>query len=106
MQQPEQASAFYRIKENETRNQQFQQVTMEYDYIQKYLAPGTELENEAFWTATDIRDHIISKSDHKADIKSLEKKGKALAQLGFTRTSKRIPEKKFPVYGYYLKNAD
>jgi predicted P-loop ATPase len=94
------------IRENETRNQQFQQVTMEYDYINKYLSPGSEINNDAFWTPTEIRDHIISKSDHKADIKSLEKLGRALIQLGFIRTPKRSPEKQYPVYGYYVNYLD
>ena len=90
------------IKENESRNRQFQQVSMEYEYTLKFLSPGTEQSHDAFWTPTEIRDHIISKSDHKADIKSLEKLGKALNQLGFTRMAKRLPDKNFPVYGYYV----
>lgn len=94
------------IHENETRNQQFQHVTMEYDYINKYLSPGTEIDHDVFWTPTEIRDHIISKSDFKADIKSLEKLGKALVQLGYIRTPKRSPGKQYPVYGYYVKYLD
>ncbi len=90
------------LKENENRNQQFQRFPMEYEYIQQYLSPGTESDHTQFMTSTEIKDHIISKSDRKADIRSTEKLGKALVQLGFARTSKRISEKGHPVYGYYI----
>jgi predicted P-loop ATPase len=91
------------IKENEARNQQFQQITMEHDYIQKYFSPGIEFENDAFLTPTDIRDYIISMAGFKAEIRSLEKIGKALVQLGYERISKRTSEKDYPVYGYFIK---
>jgi hypothetical protein len=90
------------IKENETRNQRFQQNTMEYDYVQKFLSPGSEFENDAFRTTTEIREYIITMSDRKAELKSLEKLGKTLVQLGFVKVSKRIAGRDHPVYGYYV----
>ncbi len=91
------------LRENELRNQQFQQFPMEYDYVQKYLEPGNEFDGDLFMTPTEIRDHIISKSENRADIKSLEKLGKVLIQLGYTRHSKRIPGRLYSVYGYHVK---
>ncbi len=94
------------IKENETRNQKFQQNSVEYDYVQKYLTPGTDFEDDAFRTASEIRDYLYTKSDRRAELRSVEKLGKVLIQLGFPKASKRVPGKDFPVYGYYVKEQD
>ena len=91
------------LKENNTRNQQFQQISMEYDYIQKYVSQGNELENGLFQTPTEIRAYIVSKSDFKADIRSTEKIGKILKQLKYKRVSKRVEGSEYPVYGYIVK---
>ena len=91
------------LKENNTRNQQFQQISMEYDYIQKYLSQGNELDGGLFQTPTEIRAYIVSESDFKADIRSTEKIGKTLVQLGFKRVSKRIEGNEYPIWGYVVK---
>ena len=94
------------LKENNTRNQQFQQIPTEYDYIQKYISPGNEFIDGEFQTASEIRAYIVSKSDFKADIKSSEKIGKTLTQLGFKRVSKRVEGKEHPQWGYIVKYQD
>ena len=91
------------LKENNSRNQQFQHISMEYDYIHKYLLPGNELEGDLFQTPTEIRAYIVSKADYKADIRSTEKIGKILVQLGFKRVSKRIEGNEYPIWGYIVK---
>jgi predicted P-loop ATPase len=94
------------ISDNENRNQQFQQNSMEYDYVQKFLTPGSEFEDDKFRTTAEIKDYILFMTDRKADIRSNEKLGRVLIQLGFVRISKRLPGKEFPVYGYYVKEQD
>jgi len=94
------------IQENTIRNQQFQHIPTEYDYILKYLEPGKELDGDQFQTASDIRAHIVAKSDYKADLKSSEKVGKTLIQLGFNRVSKRTENSKHPQWGYIVKYLD
>ncbi len=91
------------VKENETRNEQYQQVSMEYEYIQMYFTPATALDFDEFWTTTAIRDYIISRTDRKADFRTLDKLGRALTQLGFARISKRDGESKKPIRAYYVK---
>ena len=91
------------LKENNTRNQKFQQIPIEYDYIQKYLLPGNELDGDIFQTPTEIRAYIVSKADYKADIRSTEKIGRILVQLGFKRVSKRIEGNEYPTWGYIVK---
>ena len=90
------------LKENESRNEQYQAVTMEYEYVQQYFTPSNVMESNTFMTTTEIRDHIIKQSERRADLKSLDKLGKALAKLGFERVPKRIGESKEPVRGYYV----
>lgn len=94
------------LKENSTRNLQFQQIPTEYDYIQKYVSPGNEMEDGKFQTSTEIKDHLLSMSDFRADLKSSEKIGKTLIQLGYKRVSKRIDGKEFPLWGYIVKYLD
>ena len=94
------------LKENSARNLQFQQIPTEYDYIQKYVSPGNEMENGKFQTPTEIKDHLLSMSDFKADLKSSEKIGKTLIQLGYKRVSKRVEGKEFPLWGYFVKYLD
>ncbi len=91
------------IKSNESRNEQFQQISPEYEYIQLYLKPGNPMDNDNFWTTTEIRHYIINKSDRKADIKGNDKLGKALRKLGFQRVTKRVGNDKQPRYGYFVK---
>ncbi|HPS50913.1 MAG TPA: VapE family protein [Bacteroidales bacterium] len=91
------------LQENSARNQQFQQIPMEYEYIQKYVAQGNEMDDDKFQTPTEIREYILSRSDIKADIKSTEKLGKTLIQLGFKRVSKRIEGSPYPLWGYIVK---
>jgi predicted P-loop ATPase len=91
------------IKANEDRNEQFQQNSTEYEYVQLYLKPGDPFDNDTFWTTTEIRHHIINKSERKADIKGNDKLGKALRKLGFQRVTKRVGDDKQPRHGYYVK---
>jgi predicted P-loop ATPase len=91
------------IKENESRNEQFQQLTNEYEYVQMYLSPGNGLDNDAFWNTTQIRHHIIDKSERKADIKNNDRLGIALRKLGFVPDIKRIGDDMQPTHGYYVK---
>jgi predicted P-loop ATPase len=94
------------IKENESRNEQYQQVSMEYEYVQMYLSPGNVMDHNAFWTTTQIREHILTKSERKADMKSLDKLGKVLKQLKFDRVIKRSGESMAPTRGYYVNFLD
>ena len=94
------------IKENESRNEQYQQVSAEYEYIQKYFMPGNGLDHDQFWTTTEILEYIITESERKADIRSVDKLGKALKLLGFERIIKRVGESKNPTRGYFLKYFD
>lgn len=73
------------IKANESRNEQFQQLSSEYEYILLYLKPGDPSDNDTFWTTTEIRHYIINKSDRTADFKGNDKLGKALRKHGFQR---------------------
>jgi len=91
------------LQENNARNQQFQQIPAEYEYIQKYIAQGNEMEGDKFQTPTEIREYILSKSEFKAEIKSIEKIGKTLIQLSFKRVSKRIDSNPYPLWGYIVK---
>jgi len=91
------------LQENNARNQQFQQIPAEYEYIQKYVAQGNEMDGDKFQTPTEIREYILSKSEFKAEIKSTEKIGKTLIQLGFKRVSKRIDSNPYPLWGYIVK---
>ena len=94
------------LMENNSRNQQFQQIPMEYDYIQKYVSQGNEMDGDHFQTPTEIKDYLISKSEYKADLRSSEKIGKTLKQLGYKRVSKRVEGKEFPLWGYIVKYLD
>jgi len=91
------------IKANESRNEQYQQISMEYEYVQAYLSPGTPFDHNDFLTTTQIRDYILIKTERKAEIKNTDKLGKALKNLGFTRVIKRTGESNSPTRGYYLK---
>lgn len=91
------------IKANESRNEQYQQISMEYEYVQAYLAPGTPSDHNDFLTTTQIRDYILIKTERKAEIKNTDKLGRALKNLGFTRVIKRTGESNSPTRGYYLK---
>jgi len=91
------------VKENENRNKKFQQNSEEYDYVQKYFLPATESDFHSFRTATEIRDYIITMSERKAEIRSVEKLGKVLTQLGYQKVSKRSTDRDNPVYGYYVQ---
>ncbi|HNQ82021.1 MAG TPA: VapE family protein [Bacteroidales bacterium] len=91
------------IRLNELRNEQYQQVSMEYEYVQAYLSPGTPFEHDDFLTTTQIRDYILIKTERKAEIKNTDKLGRALKNLGFTRVVKRTGESNSPTRGYYLK---
>ena len=75
----------------------------EYEYVQMYLSPGNGLDNDAFWNTTQIRHHIIDKSERKADIKNNDRLGKALRKLGFVPDIKRIGDDMQPTHGYYVK---
>jgi predicted P-loop ATPase len=90
------------IQENESRNEQYQTVVQELEYIQKYFSPGNPFEKDAFWSTTEIKDHILSKTERKADIKT-DKIGKALKQLGYVRVMNRVGEEKVPRRGYYVR---
>jgi len=94
------------IQANESRNEQYQQISMESEYIQMYFSPGTVMDSDDFWTTTQIRDHIIMKSERKADIKNLDKLGKALRKLGYERIIKRVGDSKQPTRGFYVKYFD
>jgi predicted P-loop ATPase len=91
------------IKANESRNEQYQQISMEYEYVQAYLSPGTPFDHNDFLTTTQIRDYILIKTERKAEIKNTDKLGRALKNLGFTRVIKRTGESNSPTRGYYLK---
>jgi predicted P-loop ATPase len=91
---------------NERRNEQYQQVSMEYEYLQMYFSPGDPLEHDDFMTSTQIRDHILTKTERRAEIKNVMALGKALKKLGYKRVVKRIGELMLPVYGYYVKYFD
>jgi hypothetical protein len=45
-------------------------------------------------------------SDRRAELRSVEKVGKALVQLGFPKGSKRVQGNAFPVYGYFIKEQN
>ena len=94
------------IQANESRNEQYQQISMESEYIQMYFSPGTVMDSDDFWTTTQIRDHIIMKSERKADIKNLDKLGKALRKLGYERIIKRVGDSKQPKRGFYVRYLD
>lgn len=94
------------IQSNESRNEQYQQISMEAEYIQMYFSLGNVMDSDAFWTTTQIRDHIIMKSERKADIKNLDKLGKALRKLGYERIIKRVGDSKQPTRGFYVKYLD
>jgi hypothetical protein len=79
---------------------------MEAEYIQMYFSLGNVMDSDAFWTTTQIRDHIIMKSERKADIKNLDKLGKALRKLGYERIIKRVGDSKQPTRGFYVKYLD
>ncbi|MFH0895696.1 MAG: VapE domain-containing protein [Bacteroidota bacterium] len=85
------------IKENEEYNRQFHITTSEFELIQKYLAPATKEEYEAFMTATDIVLHLSEKTSGRVKLSPINI-GKALKMLSFPR-EKKYPEK---IYGYYV----
>jgi hypothetical protein len=91
------------IRNNEERNEQFQQNSTEYEYIQLYLRPGNVYDHDKFWTTTEIRHHIMSMSERKADFKGNDRLGKALRKLGFERVIKRVGTDMQPRHGYYVK---
>ena len=91
------------IKVNESRNEQFQQYSTEYEYIQMYLEPGNAFDCDEFWTTTQIRHYIMDRSERRADIKGTDKLGKALRKLGFQRISKRIGNNMEARHGYFVK---
>ncbi len=91
---------------NERRNEQYQQVSMEYEYLQMYFSPGDPHVHDDFMTPTQIRDHILTKTERRAEIKNVMALGKALKKLGYKRIAKRTGELMLPVYGYYVKYFD
>ena len=89
------------IRENEQRNEQFQVVTPEMEYCQKYLKQGKLSDMNLFCTATEIKDLINDRTENRADLKSVERIGKALSKLGFERVAKRNELNKIE-RGYYV----
>ena len=85
--------------ENESVNQKFRKSTPEYDYILGNYAPGTESDNNGFYTATEFLERISEKTTVFKF--TPEKVGKALNALGFEKKSKRRGS--VPEYGYYFK---
>lgn len=98
------------IKKLEGRNEQFQLKTFEYELVQKnYSVPTKEDIRESslvkYLTATDIAT-ALSK-DNNANVNNTVKAniGKALANLGFIKTSRRIEGYKTPVPLWCVKEA-
>ena len=53
------------IRQNEQRNEQFQLVSPEFEYCQKYFRPGNSADGSRFLTTTEIRDLINEKTERK-----------------------------------------
>lgn len=94
------------IEENNKLNLRFNVTMPEVEAIDKYYEPGTMIDNDVFYTATDIIASLFEKYPSRPFNTTPEKIGKALKLLGFDSTSKRTGEKGYPIKGYYLKFKD
>lgn len=88
------------IRDNETRNQPYQKISIEYESIQTYLEPGDSTND--FLTASSIITFLREKTNYQFTF-NLDRIGKDLKALNFERKSKRTREQSNPVYGYFVK---
>jgi hypothetical protein len=88
------------ISKNEERNRQFTKITPEMELILRFFEKD-ETQN-SFLTASEIYEYLMQMSSVKLTHYQI---GRALQMLKYTRSSKRLPTKDFPVYGYYIKKV-
>ncbi|HYD19999.1 MAG TPA: VapE domain-containing protein [Flavipsychrobacter sp.] len=89
------------IKENEEANARHQVMTAEMELIQKYFSPGSQEKNSAFYTSTDIVDHLSKLVSVSIRLNSVAM-GRAMTYMGFIREQKLSEGKKYPEKGYYV----
>jgi predicted P-loop ATPase len=89
------------IEENNEANKAFQQSSVEVDLVQHYFEPDPKRLPENFRTATQIVQHLLTKTTLKTNYVTI---GKACTYLGFNREKRRIGLA--TPYGYYLKEID
>ena len=93
------------IEQNEQRNQGFQNTSIEIELIQKYYSPGSWVDGDQFWTATDIIEDLLKKTTVRTNMNPVTV-GRALSALGFVRGEKIKPGSKKPFYGYHVKISE
>jgi len=86
------------IAKNEERNQQFTRITPEMEVLKRFFELDETQSN--FWTTTEIYEYLQQMSSTKLNVIQI---GRALQMLKIARMSRRVKEKEFPVYGYYLR---
>jgi hypothetical protein len=86
------------VAENETANDEFTQVTPEYELVQKYFEPSDQ-QFGTFLTTTEIGQELGLKCSYKLSLKAI---GQALRKAGFERCSNRN-NSVISVYGYHVK---
>jgi predicted P-loop ATPase len=88
------------IKELEETNSKYFIQTEEYQLINKYLAPSSIEEGE-FMDATEVLKYL---SAELIGVKlNINRIGKAMKKLGFSKESKYMNDKKYSQKGYYVK---
>ncbi|WP_107037869.1 VapE domain-containing protein [Brumimicrobium mesophilum] len=91
------------IMENEERNVEFMQRSIEQELIQQYFHPANfPIDKQyCFKTTTEIK-HILDQKTISNRI-TIRKVGVALKVLGYVQTGNRLEGSDYPVKGYYIK---
>lgn len=86
------------ISDNEVANEDFTQVSMEYELVVKLFEPSTK-ETGEFLTTSEIAILIQARTTYKLTVKAI---GQALRKAGFVRHIDRNGSVT-PIWGYYVK---
>jgi len=87
----------------ERNSQKFEDYTMEYELIHRYLLLPESARSAHEWSCTEIKVHLEQKSNQKIIMKRL---GAELKRSGFTRLAKKVNGKTVWVYRVLLNTTD
>jgi predicted P-loop ATPase len=87
------------IEENETRNKEYEVLSVELELIEKHFKPDLESNEINFKTASDITSRLIYITDGKFKLNRVQI-GKALVSLGYERA-----RNKNKIFGYYIQET-
>jgi len=89
------------IQENETANKEFRKYSMEEELILKYFQPDNDKRKANFYSATDIYQELIKRTENGTRINQ-NNVGKACKALNIPNGAERPPYSNTPRKGYYI----